>query len=134
MIPKQIEMDGIVRQVYEAIETEKHLQETLFVLVGDHGMNDGGGHGGSSAGETSAALVFMSPKLKSLGGAGRSSPEVPKDEFTFYRRIEQPDVAPTLTSLLGLPIPKNNLGLVVKEFLPLWEGMHVPLTSDLAPS
>ncbi|KAF3935702.1 hypothetical protein ABW19_dt0207959 [Dactylella cylindrospora] len=120
MIPKQKEMDGIVRQVYQALETEDYLKDTLFVLVGDHGMNDGGGHGGSSAGETSAALVFMSPKLKSLGSK-RAAPEVPRDEFTFYRKIEQSDVAPTLTSLLGLPIPKNNLGLFVNDFLPLWD-------------
>ncbi|KAK6354180.1 major facilitator superfamily transporter protein [Orbilia blumenaviensis] len=120
MIPKQHEMDGIVKQVYRAIETEEHLKNTLFVLVGDHGMNDGGGHGGSSAGETSAALVFMSPKLKALESK-YSAPAVPKDEFTFYRRIEQSDVAPTLTTLLGLPIPKNNLGLFIQDFLPLWD-------------
>ncbi|KAF3920480.1 hypothetical protein ABW20_dc0106552 [Dactylellina cionopaga] len=119
MIPKQKEMDGIVRKIYQAMEVEEHLRETLFVLVGDHGMNDGGGHGGSSSGETSSALVFMSPKLKTLD-LQRKAPEVPKDEFTYYRRIEQSDVAPTLTTLMGLPIPKNNLGLFVEEFLPLW--------------
>ncbi|KAF3081572.1 major facilitator super transporter protein [Orbilia oligospora] len=120
MIPKQHEMDGIVKQVYHAIETEAHLKDTLFVLVGDHGMNDGGGHGGSSSGETSAALVFMSPKLKVLESKF-AAPAVPKDEFTYHRRIEQSDVAPTLTTLLGLPIPKNNLGLFIQDFLPLWD-------------
>ncbi|KAK6511498.1 major facilitator superfamily transporter protein [Arthrobotrys musiformis] len=119
MIPKQHEMDGIVKQVYQAIETSDHLRDTLFVLVGDHGMNDGGGHGGSSSGETSAALVFMSPKLKALQSE-YTAPAVPRDEFTYYRRIEQSDVAPTLTTLLGLPIPKNNLGLFIQDFLPLW--------------
>ncbi|KAJ6264722.1 GPI ethanolamine phosphate transferase [Drechslerella dactyloides] len=121
MIPKQTEMDGIVRQVYDAIETEEHLKDTLFVLVGDHGMNDGGGHGGSSPGETSSALVFMSPKLKALDAA-RKAPEQPTDEFRYYRLVEQSDVAPTLTTLLGLPIPKNNLGLFIEDFLPLWDA------------
>ncbi|EPS39021.1 hypothetical protein H072_7217 [Dactylellina haptotyla CBS 200.50] len=120
MIPKQREMDGIVKRIYNAVETEAHLKDTLFVLVGDHGMNDGGGHGGSSAGETSSALVFMSPKLKTLN-LERKAPEIPTGEFTYYRRIAQSDVAPTLTTLLGLPIPKNNLGLMVEEFLPLWK-------------
>ncbi|KAK6349787.1 major facilitator superfamily transporter protein, variant 2 [Orbilia brochopaga] len=132
MIPKQTEMDGIIKQVYEAIETEEHLKDTLFVLVGDHGMNDGGGHGGSSAGETSAALVFMSPKLKTLN-LGRTAPEQPTDEFRYYRLIEQSDVAPTLTTLLGLPIPKNNLGLFVDDFLPLWNADdQVKITSTNA--
>ena len=40
MLPKQQEMDGIVRQIYEAMEKEPHLQSTLLVLCGDHGMND----------------------------------------------------------------------------------------------
>ena len=121
-------MDGIVKQVYQPMETKEHLKDTLFVLVGDHGMNDGGGHGGSSSGETSAALVFMSPKLKALGSKF-TAPAVPKDEFTYYRRIEQSDVAPTLTTLLGLPIPKNNLGLFIQDFLPLWDGLSPTLVS-----
>jgi len=44
MIPKQREMDSIVKQVYEAMETKQKLQSTLLVLLGDHGMNDAGLH------------------------------------------------------------------------------------------
>jgi ethanolaminephosphotransferase len=58
MVPKQKEMDDMVRTIYSAIENEDHLANTLFVLCGDHGMNEGGNHGGSSEGETSPALVF----------------------------------------------------------------------------
>ncbi|EWC48276.1 hypothetical protein DRE_02380 [Drechslerella stenobrocha 248] len=120
MVPKQREMDALVRQIYEAIETQEHLKDTLFVLVGDHGMNEGGGHGGSSAGETSAALVFMSPKFEALNVKQRA-PEQPTGEFTYYRLVEQSDVAPTLTTLMGLPVPKNNLGQFIGDFLPLWD-------------
>ena len=65
-------MDAIVRQIYEAIETEEFLKSTLLVLCGDHGMNDAGNHGGSSPGETSPALVFISPKLKNVAPGLRS--------------------------------------------------------------
>lgn len=122
MIPKQHEMDDIVKLVYSAIEKEPHLKSTLFVLLGDHGMNDAGNHGGSGAGETSPALVFMSPKVKGVQKVEVKAPAKPMDHegFEFYRKVEQSDVAPSLAGLLGLPMSKNNLGVVIPEFLTFW--------------
>ncbi|OCK96631.1 alkaline phosphatase-like protein [Cenococcum geophilum 1.58] len=119
MLPKQIEMDGIVKDIYEAIESEAHLESTLFVLCGDHGMNDGGNHGGSAPGETSPALVFMSPKLKTITN-GTKCPTIPTQDFDYYTKIEQSDIAPTLAGLLGFPVPLNNLGVFIPEFLSFW--------------
>jgi ethanolaminephosphotransferase len=119
MVPKQEEMDGIVKQIYEAITSMDHLSKTLLVLCGDHGMNEGGNHGGSAPGETSPALVFISPKLKSLG-EGKRCPTEPKVDFEYYSMIEQSDIAPTIASLLGVPVPLNNLGVMISDFLPLW--------------
>lgn len=123
MVPKQKEMDDIVRTIYSAIENEDHLTNTLFVLCGDHGMNEGGNHGGSSPGETSPALVFMSPKLEKLTTHTlKTSPIRPLSrEFDYYRTVEQSDIAPTLAGLLGFPIPRNNLGLFLENFLPFWD-------------
>jgi ethanolaminephosphotransferase len=130
MLPKQVEMDEIVERIYSAIEKQPHLHSTLFILAGDHGMNDAGNHGGSGEGETSPALVFMSPNLKKVVETFDSPPKapaVPNDsEFGFYSRIEQSDLAPTITSLLGLPIPKNNLGVVIQELVRMWDGMGLP--------
>lgn len=134
MIPKQQEMDEIVRTIYEAIENEDHLADTLFVLCGDHGMNDGGNHGGSSAGETSPALIFMSPKLAKAPssnsgrvwarGPGFESPIVSDHEgdFDYYLTVEQNDIAPTLAGLLGFPVPRNNLGVFLEDLLPLFRS------------
>ncbi|KAL4926531.1 mannose-ethanolamine phosphotransferase LAS21 [Aspergillus undulatus] len=119
MIPKQQEMDSMVTQVYRAMEKETHLQSTLFVLCGDHGMNDAGNHGGSSAGETSAALLFISPKFQAIK-AGRESPVDAVNELQYYRVVDQTDITPTLAGLLGLPIPLNSLGVFIPEFLDLW--------------
>ena len=126
MIPKQQEMDDIARTIYTAIENEYHLANTLFVLCGDHGMNEGGNHGGSSPGETSPALVFMSPKLTKItqGKPKTQSPTQPKTEgeFDYYRTVEQSDIAPTLAGLLGFPVPRNNLGVFLNEFLEFWDS------------
>lgn len=140
MVPKQKEMDGIVKQIYTAIETKKHLSKTLLVLVGDHGMNNGGNHGGSSDGETSTALLFMSPKFKSIDRTralskhakasqrltGRiKAPSEPRagTEYDFYSKVSQSDLVPTLSGLLGLPVPRNNLGVFIPEILSLWHDM-----------
>ncbi|KAI0834434.1 alkaline phosphatase-like protein [Hypoxylon sp. FL0890] len=123
MIPKQREMDDIVRMIYEAMDTQPHLQSTLLVFCGDHGMNDAGNHGASSPGETSPALVFVSPKLRSV-----SKPvKVPADwveDFQYYNIIEQSDLAPTLAALLGFPVPKNSLGSFMLDFLRFWPDKH----------
>lgn len=121
MIPKQREMDGIVRQIYKAIEEETYLNSTLLVLCGDHGMNDAGNHGGSAPGETSPALVFVSPKLKTLS-RGFQTPASFQENFQYYNTVEQSDIVPTLGALLGFPIPRNNLGSFIVDFLPIWSN------------
>ncbi|KAH6661411.1 alkaline-phosphatase-like protein [Truncatella angustata] len=128
MVPKQREMDGIVRRIYKAMETYPHLESTILVLCGDHGMNDAGNHGASSAGETSPALVFMSPKLKSVSKP-LAVPAPYREDFQYYSAVEQSDLAPTLGALLGFPVPKNNLGAIISDFLPMWpqrrEQVHI---------
>ncbi|KAJ5663738.1 GPI ethanolamine phosphate transferase 2 [Penicillium longicatenatum] len=121
MASKQQEMDAVVKNIYTAMQQEPHLQSTLFVLCGDHGMNDAGNHGGSSVGETSPALLFLSPKFEAMGHT-LESPVEASDDFQYYRSVEQADITPTLAGLLGLPIPLNSLGVFIPEFLILWES------------
>ncbi|PYH98924.1 sulfatase [Aspergillus ellipticus CBS 707.79] len=121
MLAKQYEMDSVVSRIYTSMEKEKHLQSTVFVLCGDHGMNDAGNHGGSSVGETSPALLFISPKFQTLGSF-RKSPINPLKDFQYYRTVEQTDITPTLAGLLGFPIPLNSFGVFIPEFLDLWES------------
>ncbi|KAF2768483.1 alkaline phosphatase-like protein [Teratosphaeria nubilosa] len=136
MLPKQREMDGIVKMVYEAMEREEHHANTLLVLLGDHGMNAGGNHGGSGPGETEPALLFASPKLKLRRDRREyECPTDPKDgtEFHYYRKVEQSDIVPTLAGLMQLPVSKNNLGVFIEEFTSCWsEGDGMRLLYDNA--
>ena len=129
MLPKQAEMDGIIRKIYTGIQMRPHLKDTVLVLVGDHGMNDAGGHGGSTPGETSAALVFMSPKFRNYTNGGFPAPAVPHGEFRFHTLVQQTDVTPTLAALLHFPIPRNNVGRIISSFLPMWNGILPPVSS-----
>ncbi|RMZ87227.1 hypothetical protein DV736_g5546, partial [Chaetothyriales sp. CBS 134916] len=121
---KQAEMDGIVRKIYQAMKTAPHLKHTLLVLLGDHGMNDAGNHGASSPGEVSTALTFISDKFKKIGIAGQPCPAITPDlfdgHFGYYQVVEQSDIAPTLAALLGIPVPRNNLGILINPLVALY--------------
>ena len=110
------QMDNVLRQVVALME-----DDTLLVLLGDHGMDSKGNHGGDSELETTAAL-WMYGKGPSLAG----SPEDPdiKEDWPLYtfpgslhplRHLQQIDLVPTLALLLGIPVPYNNLGAVIPE-------------------
>jgi len=121
MPAKQREMDGIVQQIYDAMETHDHLQSSLLVLLGDHGMNEGGNHGANSAGEVSTALTFISPQFKA-SFEGTPSPATFSEDFKYYDLVDQSDVVPTLAALLGFPIPKNSLGAIIPKMLNMWKN------------
>lgn len=118
MKPKQIEMDNIVREIY--FSSVQSSPSTLMVLMGDHGMNEVGNHGGSSRGETSPGMVLISPKLKNVS-KGAPCPVPVRPDFDYYSMISQIDIVPTLAALFNFPIPRNNLGVVIPEVLGLWD-------------
>lgn len=114
MKPKQAEMDLILKRLYKY--TEKN-RDTLIVLMGDHGMNEVGNHGGSSSGETSAALTFISPKFNNQNV---KAPLPISPDYTYHDRLFQIDLVPTLASLFSFPIPKNSLGVIARKVIELW--------------
>ncbi|CDO95282.1 unnamed protein product [Kluyveromyces dobzhanskii CBS 2104] len=119
MKPKHDEMDAVIKEIYE-----KTNEDTLMVVLGDHGMNDLGNHGGSSAGETSAAMAFLSKKLRKYRPSSiQQSSELPIENvdssYTYLKKIEQIDIVPTLSMLFNLPIPKNSMGVLIDELLQL---------------
>ena len=86
-------------------------------------MNEGGNHGGSDTGETESALVFASPKFRTMRIKNPyECPTLPSDGTTFdyYRKVEQQDLVPTLSALLGLPIPRNSIGRTLSELQGIW--------------
>lgn len=115
MPSKQKEMDQIIENLYE-----RATDDTLLVVMGDHGMNEIGNHGGSSPGETSPGLLLASPKFQKLG----KNLKCPLDynaDYKYYDKINQIDIVPTLAALLDFPIPKNSLGVFIRDLLPLWK-------------
>ncbi|ODV60015.1 mannose-ethanolamine phosphotransferase LAS21 ASCRUDRAFT_8799 [Ascoidea rubescens DSM 1968] len=120
MAQKQLEMDSIIEKLYNNLDNN-----TLFIVLGDHGMNNLGNHGGSSLSETSPGLVFISPLFKSfnLNSIPNNSPKSPlpySSDYSYHTKINQIDLVSTLSTLLNIPIPKNNLGIFIQNFSPLF--------------
>ncbi|KAI1662856.1 alkaline-phosphatase-like protein [Daldinia decipiens] len=118
MRPKQLEMDDVVRDIYTALTREPHMQDTLLVLLGDHGMTSQGNHGGRLPEELAAATVFISPKLEDMAQPRRSSPLEAAEDYLYYSAVKQVDIVPTLSGLLGFPIPSRNSGIFIPDMLP----------------
>lgn len=113
MRAKQLQMDEVVRNIFESMDNS-----TLLVLAGDHGMNEVGNHGGSSIGETSAALLLVSSAFREP----KDAPLPSTPNFKYYNSVSQVDLVPTISFLMGLPVPKNNVGIVIPQLLELWDA------------
>ncbi|GJE99681.1 GPI ethanolamine phosphate transferase 3 [Phanerochaete sordida] len=122
MKTKLEQMDRVLRDVVDLLD-----DETLLVLMGDHGMDRKGDHGGDTELEVTAAVWFYS-KGRPLLHPQSQIPEtlLPKSVFPGatvpHRAIQQIDLVPTLSLLLGLPIPYNNLGSLVPELF--WDDLE----------
>ena len=76
--------------------------DTIMMVFGDHGMTKSGDHGGDSEDEIHAGLFVYSPKKLFFG-----------PQATTEQVVAQTDIVPTLSLLLGLPIPFSNLGIII---------------------
>lgn len=103
--PKLREMDEIIGRIQSRMTHWTKINiPSLFIVCGDHGMKDSGGHGGATKEETLVPIVTI----------GTSCPPETNGE---PRQIAQIDLASTLSVLLGVPIPSSNLGTVSLDIL-----------------
>lgn len=107
MTAKLKQMNDFVQRLVESID-----DRTLLVVMGDHGMDSKGDHGGDSDDEVEAAL-WMYSKRPVFGRSSRDFDLPPANAKT--RPVPQIDLVPTLALLLGIPIPFNNLGKPIEE-------------------
>ena len=115
MKSKLEQMNEVLTRVVELLD-----DETLLLVLGDHGMDRTGDHGGDGVHETSAGLWIYSKGIPlahptSEAPSGLLRYTLFPGESVAHRWIQQVDIVPTLSLLLGLPIPFNSLGSVIPE-------------------
>ncbi|KLU81247.1 GPI ethanolamine phosphate transferase 3 [Magnaporthiopsis poae ATCC 64411] len=107
MTAKLRQMDDFVSNLTATID-----DDTLLVVMGDHGMDGKGDHGGESDDEVEAALWMYSSRPV----FGRTDPShLAPPQTAKIRPVNQIDLVPTLALLLGIPIPYNSLGQPIEE-------------------
>nr|XP_034180311.1 GPI ethanolamine phosphate transferase 2 [Osmia lignaria] len=98
------EMDDIIANIQSQIQSwNQNNDSSLFIICGDHGMKDSGGHGGSTISETTVPFIV-------IGGNCFQS-------HNSFTEISQIDIASTLSVILGMPIPFSNIGTVFVDTL-----------------
>ncbi|KAM8713010.1 hypothetical protein ACLKA7_013342 [Drosophila subpalustris] len=93
------EMDKAVKKILD----HKNMDNYLLMLTGDHGMADGGGHGGNTPAETTVPLYLYSKNCSKY--------------TTSTKRYNQIDLTPTLALLLSVEIPTMSIGCLIPEML-----------------
>ncbi|KAI3972564.1 hypothetical protein MKX01_019222 [Papaver californicum] len=106
MIPKLKEMDEVIKKIHMSSDLPQDSSNgrTLVMVVSDHGMTENGNHGGSSYEETDSLALFI--------GIGSKLPDYAS---ATQKTASQVDMAPTLTLLFGVPIPKNSISVLMAE-------------------
>lgn len=95
-------VDQKIQEISNMIEETYKDNGTAFVFTSDHGMTDWGSHGSGSDHETEVPLIIW--------GAGiKKNPQ--------RKSIDQIDVAPLLSSLIGINFAINSLGVVPHDFI-----------------
>ncbi|XP_026284585.1 GPI ethanolamine phosphate transferase 2 isoform X1 [Frankliniella occidentalis] len=106
------EMDEAIREIHESLQQwdYEHPEEPSYlVIVGDHGMHDLGSHGGATLGEILVSLIVIENVALNYSISENSNFTRPE--------VSQIDVTATLAVLLGLPIPKLSLGVLIPSAL-----------------
>ncbi|EFA82521.1 phosphatidylinositol glycan [Heterostelium album PN500] len=111
--------------------------KTAFIFTSDHGMSNRGSHGDGERANTETPLVawgagvrgplsyeFQMEKITKLRGKARES--LPVDATTpanwklshlMRSDVSQADIAPLMTSLIGVPCPLNSVGVLPTDYL-----------------
>jgi len=116
---------------------EEGRGEVLLLFFGDHGQTTSGDHGGATREEVQSLLFahstqdFVPPLSAGAGDRERlykymgdgQQEHVKMAGMVDVQRVWQTDLVPTLSILLGTPIPFGNLGHLIPSLLPSSRGL-----------
>ncbi|VFQ88721.1 unnamed protein product [Cuscuta campestris] len=136
-------VDSIAERVYNLVQSYFKDNSTAYIFTADHGMSDKGSHGDGHPSNTDTPLVAW--------GAGIGHPMLdshnshPDKSIRFVDEhlhdtptplewglkdilrtdVNQADIAPLMSTLLGLPCPVNSVGNLPLDYIELDEGGKV---------
>ncbi|KAG7200113.1 hypothetical protein KM043_000557 [Ampulex compressa] len=103
-------VDRKIQEVVQKTETFFENGSTAYIFTADHGMTNWGSHGSGSTDETETPLIVW--------GAGINNVKHRQD-------VEQADIAPLISSLIGIPIPVNSEGILPWQYLNTTNNIYI---------
>ncbi|CAI0554908.1 unnamed protein product [Linum tenue] len=129
MIGKLEQYNQILEKVIETLVRKSEPgglhENTILLVMGDHGQTLNGDHGGGSAEEvetTLFAMGFKQPPSVVPHEFDSSSCLLDSDGKKCVSSIQQLDFAATVSALLGIPFPFGSIGSVNAELYALAAG------------
>ncbi|XP_020110509.1 GPI ethanolamine phosphate transferase 1 isoform X1 [Ananas comosus] len=136
-------VDQIAEGVYNLMENYFKDNRTAYVFTADHGMSDKGSHGDGHPSNTDTPLVAWGAGIKSPKYLAHA--EESDDGFRFVDDhkhhmptpqewglagierldVNQADIAPLMSTLVGLPCPVNSVGNLPSQYLKLSKADEV---------
>ncbi|KAK0085316.1 hypothetical protein PV325_005426 [Microctonus aethiopoides] len=118
MSRKLNETNDLIREIIDTLS-----DDVILFMMGDHGMTETGDHGGDSSNEIEAGLFVYSKK-----------PFISGFETSKTRILNQIDIVPTFSAILGTPIPFSNIGSLIIDILPISKTSRVNTSSFIVHS
>ncbi|CAL4950728.1 unnamed protein product [Urochloa decumbens] len=122
-------LEGVIDTLRSLSKPGGIHENTLLLVMGDHGQTLNGDHGGGTAEEVETSLFAWSPKtppdavLSVLDGSSCNVDLHGKE--VCISTMQQLDFAATISALLGIPFPFGSIGRVNPELYALSTGTWV---------
>ncbi|VDN02006.1 unnamed protein product [Thelazia callipaeda] len=95
-------VDAGISRMVQLLDDFFDDNRTAFIFTSDHGMTDWGSHGAGTKAEINTPLLIWGPGVRSSA---------------IKSEINQIDLSPLMSALLGCPIPMNSFGSVPLHLL-----------------
>ena len=122
-------VDREIKRVVAVIDSYFGDGKTAYVFTSDHGMTDWGSHGAGLPEETMTPLICWGAGIKVATSSKHSKVNFHDDYsvkwgLSRYERVdvEQADIAPLMTTLIGVPIPVNSEGVLPLGYIHYNQG------------
>jgi GPI ethanolamine phosphate transferase 1 len=115
-------VDQGLKKVEQLIYDFYNDDKTAFVITADHGMSNRGSHGDGNPQNTETPIIAWGagidkPNTESPTGHDIRSRDEWKLGSLQRNDVSQADIAPLMSTLIGVPFPLNSVGVLPVEFL-----------------
>ncbi|XP_026841527.1 GPI ethanolamine phosphate transferase 1 [Drosophila persimilis] len=110
-------------QIYNEFDNVFPDKKTVYLLTSDHGMTDSGSHGSGAPHETETPFMLWGAGVSRIASTVGARKFVANDDGLQLplHELEQAQLTPLMSALVGLPPPMNNFGTLPTGYMAVSE-------------